>query len=320
MLRLAAVFALLCSLVTCLRMDPAQNKDSLPEKKVTGPEHHRCSGKRIPKCDACTYRQDMIGGTLVDDPAEFPFLAWVGDNDGTQMSQFCGGSLISDRVVLTAGHCLYSSDFRNAMIWVRFKLTNFQRTLGIARTVVNWRRHPGYNPITVKHDLSLLLLNESIPADLIEPLRLSDGTRPFEHTGDKMLAGWGSTDEGCRIYDTLLRKARIPMGTDGPECSTKDSKRLTPNMEFDYHRQCCAGDYSGDMNYPGCGDSGGPLMAIENGTSYQVGMVSWSFGIPYPDVFTRISYYGDWIAGAAKALVKDGVHPAVAAMQSDKFR
>jgi len=311
-LRLVLAPALL-SLGSALRMDAGQAPG--PMKKITGPEHRRCNIR-----EKSRNHEGVIGGTVVDDPSEFPFLAWLGDNDGTRMGQFCGGSLISDRIVLTAGHCLYRDDGRNAKLWVRLKLANFADMPGVARSVVNWKRHPDYSVVTLHNDLTLLLLNESVPADLVQPLKISDGSKEFEHSGDKMVVGWGSTDEQCATYDTLLRKAPVPMGTDGSECSTKGSRILSKSNDYDVNSQCCAGDYDGFMRYPGCGDSGGPLLAKDQDSWYQVGMVSWSYGIPYPDVFTRVSYFKSWIEQTSSDLLSAGSHPASNALSPEQRR
>jgi len=311
--RLVVLAAAVLSLGSALRMEAGQGPT--PEKRITGPDHRRCNIKEKSRT-----RQGVIGGTIVDDPTEFPFLAWLGDNDGTRMAQFCGGSLISDRIVLTAGHCLYNDDSRNAKLWVRLRLADFADMPGVARSVVNWKRHPSYSTMTLHNDLTVLLLNESVPAELARPLNISDGTEDFEHNGEKTVVGWGSTDEQCMNYDTLLRKAHVPMGTDGPSCSTKGSRVLSKSNDYDVNSQCCAGDYDGFMRYPGCGDSGGPLLANEQGSWYQVGMVSWSYGIPYPDVFTRVSYFKNWIAETSEQLLSEGPHAASQALSPEKRR
>jgi len=278
--------------------------ETVPPMRAFGPERRRhCE---VPK-ERAAEAPSVIGGELVDSGDKYPFLAWLGDNDGTGLSQFCGGSLISERVVLTAGHCLHDSDTKNAEMYVRFRLANFRKEKGIARKVINWKRHPKYSRVNLHYDVTVLLLNESIPASVIKPIRLSDGTKGFEKSGDKRITGWGSTDEDCKIYDTLLRDATVPMGPYGESCATPGSKTLTRWQGFDYESQICAGMYTvGSMEYPGCGDSGGPLMVEEDGGWTQVGMVSWSYGIPWPDVFTRVSHFKDWIEATSRQMEQEG--------------
>lgn len=55
-------------------------------------------------------RKLIVGGTKAE-PKEFPHMAAVGYDDDGSIQWSCGGSLISDRIVLTAAHCLYSSDW-----------------------------------------------------------------------------------------------------------------------------------------------------------------------------------------------------------------
>jgi len=277
----------------------------VPRKRVMGPENRRSCAMRPKSAPA------IVGGEVVKTGDKYPFLAWLGDKDGTRMGQFCGGSLISDRVVLTAGHCVYDADEdKNKKLYVRFKLADFKEEQGVTLDVINWRRHEQFNAFTLHYDIALLYLNESIPEDRVKPVRLSDGTAAFEREGEKVIAGWGSTDEGCIVYDTLLRDATVPMGAYGNDCTTPGSKTIGKMEDFQVENQICAGMYrSGEMEYPGCGDSGGPLMAKDNESFVQVGFVSWSYGIPYPDVFTRVSHYADWIKEASAGMAAEGFHP-----------
>ena len=67
---------------------------------------------------------------------------------------------------------------------------------------------------------------------------------------------------------------------------------------------CAARDGTG----PCQGDSGGPMMlASDEGDPIQVGITSWGYGgyecanPNYPGVYTRVSYYADWIKKTACA-------------------
>mmetsp|Transcript_106201 Transcript_106201/g.317266 ORF Transcript_106201/g.317266 Transcript_106201/m.317266 type:complete len:306 (+) Transcript_106201:39-956(+) len=279
---------------TALRAQPPR---TLLEKKVFGPKRRSCSGSTLWRGSES---ESVIGGTPVYSTDEFPFLALLTDNDGG----FCGGSLISDRVVLTAAHCLYPTDAGNAEVYVRVQLTD-QSEVGVARGVVNWKQHEDYDDVTVSDDLALLLLNESVD-HTATTVHLSDGTGDFESRGNKEIVGWGSSDEGCQTYGSRLRKVDLPMGERGERCSTPGSVVLGPEDDFDYRRQICVGSFEGGRRMPSCGDSGGPLLARDGRAWTQVGIVSWTYGQTFPSVLTRVSYYHHWIKEASEALLKEG--------------
>lgn len=58
---------------------------------------------------------------------------------------------------------------------------------------------------------------------------------------------------------------------------------------------------------PISGDSGGPVVVEENGSKYQIGLVSFSVGfgctLQWPTVHTRVSRYLDWISANTDAQI-----------------
>jgi secreted trypsin-like serine protease len=116
------------------------------------------------------------------------------------------------------------------------------------------------------------------------------------------ISGWGETGtEGEAIF---IRKANIPI-LDNKRCD-KEWKTFDRSHNLSltqiFEGQICAGDLP-DIGT--ChGDSGGPLQCIVSGHKLLVGIVSFgnvncdeltSDLSQIPSVYTRISYYYDWI-------------------------
>lgn len=202
----------------------------------------------------------------------------------------CGGSLISERFVLTAANCIDKGFNAN-----RFTVqvgSDHESTGGISIVVKAYIRHQGYRLPERQHDIALLLLEEKvIESNTTKFIELNSnpipvGTRAF-------ITGWGSNADflaGIRPQALLGGYVTI--------IHQEDCKKY---FEFTiYNTQICAQDMPTDS----CDvDSGGPMVA----NFKLVGIISYGYGckeghMGSPGVYTRVSEYINWIHENMKIL------------------
>jgi len=206
------------------------------------------------------------------------------------LAQFCGGTLIGKRHVLTAAHCVDGMFAEDIEVLVGTQDLNSGGRRVAARGYV---QHPKYDPSIIDFDVAVIELDKAVRD--IEPVKfVTSGAQETAAApvGSKaMVVGWGLTEDG---YATVLMQAKLPI-VDHADCVDIYDELAYPITS----RMLCAG--SPRHAKAACyGDSGGPLWGkAEDGTySVQVGVVSW--GIPcaypgYPDVFSRLARLGKWV-------------------------
>jgi len=106
----------------------------------------------------------IVGGSYADE-GQFPFMAVVHRLiDGKRVAQ-CGGTIISERWVLTAGHCIAKYPQRFFVIFGIVDKTgigyNVNRGSGVSMMTTSAHVHPNY--FFSKNDIGLLHMPRDIP-------------------------------------------------------------------------------------------------------------------------------------------------------------
>ncbi|XP_064550405.1 melanization protease 1 [Drosophila montana] len=265
---------------------------------------------------------DRIVGGVDTGKKDFPWMALIEyTKPGNVIGHHCGGSLINNRYVLTAAHCVSAIPDSWRLTGVR--LGEWDTTMNPDCTTERSGKtdcndpyvdvgvseiipHPQYpgNARDQLHDIALLRLIRQITfTDFISPVCLP--IKP-EHQntiflGRKMVvAGWGRTETNST--SNVKKKAELESVATA-ECNRRyQTQRRTVTSS-----QICAGGVEG---IDSCrGDSGGPLIMEDfnegYGNYYLTGVVSYGptpCGLSgWPGVYTLVSTYIEWIENTIKA-------------------
>jgi secreted trypsin-like serine protease len=201
--------------------------------------------------------------------------------------QACGGALVGDSWVLTAGHCVNPSSATGGITKVVINRHKLSSSEGETRTVDRAIRHQGY--ANLDNDLALLHLSTPSTAPKAKLLSSSQVTTAVAADDSVTVVGWGNTREGGAQSD-VLREVAVPVIANTQCKSMPRYERVTDNM-------ICAGLVAGSKD--SCqGDSGGPLFQKIEDQWVEVGLVSWGIGCARPNapgVYTRLGNYLGWM-------------------------
>nr|XP_029736110.1 CLIP domain-containing serine protease B15-like [Aedes albopictus] len=259
-------------------------------------------------CGRLTLENHILGGEETE-PEEYPWTALLVYKDPRGRKSYgCGGTLINERYVVTAAHCVEKVRFRK-LYEVRLGEWDLDETKDCSETrcYVEYQDdypiekvivHENYSPTNLNqvNDIALIKLNKTVErTKLVAPIciptpEMDDSIKLEGSLFD--VAGWGSTETGF----PSRRKMKVTLP--GQTIQTCNRAFASANVTFT-ELQLCAGGVEGKDSCKG--DSGGPLMMIMNNRWHLVGIVSLGGKIcgarKMPAIYTRFGKYLDWVAG-----------------------
>ncbi|XP_023300284.2 chymotrypsin-like protease CTRL-1 [Lucilia cuprina] len=219
---------------------------------------------------------------------QFPWHVLLRINEFEDEIQVCGGSIISEKFVLTAAHCFYGP-FYVELVFGTIELDSNDTTM-VSREVFI---HPEFEKNTFRNDIAVIELPEELEfTDNIQPIQLvtsAQASNDFIGT-DVIITGYGRTlGYVTKISDWLLWASLEIVNN-----SVCDRAYNTPMRDT----EMCAIGLSGSDMSPCKGDSGGALvMKTDNNTMVQIGIFSFLKGncSEYPTGHTRVTKFLDFI-------------------------
>jgi len=259
-------------------------------------------------CGPIAFDDKIIGGSDAS-IHEYPWMAALKyEKDGRLPQIACGGSLINQRYVLTAAHCLTQEWKLGKLIQVvlaEYHLLNTTDCVGevcVNASHIDIEKmifHKNYSSETNENDIGLIRLKDNIEySEFIRPICLPTtvGLVPSKPPDMLEISGWGET---LRARLSQIKQSLFVPVYDFTECKNKYSKLPNSNINLSESQLCAGGRNREDA----CkGDSGGALMKVFNKSDKRYvieGVLSFGHSLcteeGWPSVYSRVSSFESWI-------------------------
>ncbi|XP_022820890.1 chymotrypsin-1-like isoform X1 [Spodoptera litura] len=222
---------------------------------------------------------------------EFPHSVYLGttcyEKDSEDSNYWlCGASILNQKVVLTAAHCMYGCGPLSSF---SVNMGNVDRNKGFESMVDAYILHEDYNPHKTANDIGLAMIKATIKfKPNIKRIAIMKDPPYFEKA---QMAGWGLTDEINVKYDNFL------WYIDQYVWENEECLQVLHRMP----RGAICASSGNPESYSARGDSGSALV-VKN--YIQVGIVSYK--VPKLSrslvVYTDTGYFYNWITANAEKL------------------
>ncbi|GMR56605.1 hypothetical protein PMAYCL1PPCAC_26800, partial [Pristionchus mayeri] len=272
-------------------------------------------GTHLPKASN-RFQRFVIGGNNVTRVGKWPWQIRIFSHNWNGGKGMCGGTVISERWILTAGHCVRKK-MEDGNI---FEATIFEAAGAITRgldpenpRIINVAQaftFANYTPLESDNDIALLKIENPLIFDhSISPICLPKFTQSIPTDGYAVAIGFGiSNYRGTNqtVMDFQLREVIMPIvrrAVCDQRWTEETSNTGTVNEKYAQEQSelhiICAGSM-GHTLYRG--DSGGPLMMkADDGRWFQVGVAAFvhehhiTDADVAPNAFMDIRPYCGWI-------------------------
>ncbi|XP_022088735.1 uncharacterized protein LOC110978224 [Acanthaster planci] len=257
----------------------------------------------IPREDSLAFR--IVNGTKVE-MGGWPWMAYLRLDNVTNGHIVCGASLIADRWLTTAAHCVSSPNAFGMLISNivigdihLMEESRYHQTVPVERIYT----HPGYNPKILTNDIALLKLARPVEMNnYVRPVCLDLPTEDdvTEKYTKCFAAGWGFTQyKGNRSNDLLEADMSL---VELEDCTDLYAGYQMWGLTIT-DRVTCVKPAGTNVSATACnGDSGGPVMCLStDGRWNMVGIISLGIRCSaHPVVVTRVAAFVSYIANVMK--------------------
>ncbi|XP_055594342.1 venom protease-like [Uranotaenia lowii] len=257
---------------------------------------------KLLRLDKCGHKAvELIVDGEVAKAREFPHMGLIGYGVAPDVHFQCGGSLVSERFVLTAGHCVNSVEHGAASVVRLGELAldssndeAFPEDFNVAELFP----HPEYRMATQYNDIALLKLDRKVIfSPYIRPICLPQSE--VLKNRKAIATGWGTIGYGESTSPVLLKVVLDMFSHE--ECSPQFEPNRKLKDGIRPESQICAGSRNSSKDT--CqGDSGGPLQIYNDENVYCtytiIGVTSFGkyCGLAgTPGVYTKVYSYISWI-------------------------
>ncbi|XP_026462562.1 chymotrypsin-1-like [Ctenocephalides felis] len=205
-----------------------------------------------------------------------PYMASLRDING---NHFCGASILDERWILTAAHCLTDGHLDTVYVGSNH-LSGDGEYYNVEEEIIHDKY---FGQITgFKNDIALIKVSSAIKLSKnVRPIKLH---KDFIRGGEKLkITGWGLTNQTHGEVPDALQELQV-------EALSNSKCKAITGVHLPAHLCTFKAPQKGVC----MGDSGGPLVY----KGKQVGVTSFVWegcALGNPDFFTRVSLYVDWV-------------------------